>query len=68
MLPHAGTGSCVLEDVMADALPADRPDEEDVNTEKVEGQRSAWIVTGYGIFALALLSLVAYSVAQYAVR
>ena len=36
--------------------------------EKAAGRRSAWIATGYGIFALTLLSLAAYSVAQYAVR
>ena len=33
-----------------------------------EGRRSAWILTGYGIFGLAILSVIAYSVAQYAVR
>ena len=30
--------------------------------------RNAWILTGYGIFGLFLLGLIAYSVAEYAVR
>jgi hypothetical protein len=48
---------------MADLIPTPTSDEE-----VAAGKRSAWIATGYGIFALILLSLVAYSVAQYAVR
>ena len=30
--------------------------------------RNAWLLTGYGIFGLFLLGLIAYSVAEYAVR
>lgn len=50
---------------MADEIPASRPAEA---MEAADGRRNAWIVTGYGIFALTLLSLAAYTVAQYAVR
>jgi hypothetical protein len=31
-------------------------------------QRNAWIVTGYSIFGLVLLVVIAYTVAQYAAR
>ena len=48
---------------MADLNPTTMSEEE-----VAAGKRSAWIATGFGIFALVLLSLVAYSVAQYAVR
>lgn len=33
-----------------------------------DAHRNAWILTGYGIFGLFLLGLIAYSVAEYAVR
>ncbi|HZQ90190.1 MAG TPA: hypothetical protein VFA60_00175 [Terriglobales bacterium] len=33
-----------------------------------DNQRNAWIVTGYSIFGLVLLVVIAYTVAQYAVR
>ena len=50
---------------MADANPvqAGAPAE---HSERADGHRSAWILTGYGIFGLAVISLIAYSVAQYA--
>ena len=49
---------------MADANPvqAGAPAEH----ERADGHRSAWILTGYGIFGLVMISLIAYSVAQYA--
>lgn len=52
---------------MADANPVEAGTQNG-NPEHAESHRSAWILTGYGIFGLAMLSLIAYSVAQYAVR
>lgn len=54
---------------MADANPVQAgPQQRAGNPEHADGQRNAWILTGYGIFGLAVISLIAYSVAQYAVR
>ena len=57
----------ISEEHMADANPvqAGAPAE---HSERADGHRSAWILTGYGIFGLAMISLIAYSVAQYAAR
>jgi hypothetical protein len=38
-----------------------------VRPEAADGHRNAWILTGYGIFGLVLLAIIAYSVAQYVV-
>ena len=53
---------------MADANPVEAGTQQHGDPEQSEGHRSAWILTGYGIFGLAVISLIAYSVAQYAVR
>jgi hypothetical protein len=36
--------------------------------EEHQAKRNVWIVTGYGIAALALLGVLAYAVSTYAVR
>ncbi len=53
---------------MADANPVEAGTQHGDPQERAEGHRSAWILTGYGIFGLAVLSVIAYSVAQYVVR
>lgn len=54
---------------MANANPVQAGTQQVVDQlERADGQRSAWILTGYGIFGLAVISLIAYTVAQYAVR
>ncbi len=54
---------------MADANPAPAGTQQPAeHPERADGQRSAWILTGYGIFGLVVMSLIAYTVAQYAVR
>lgn len=54
---------------MADANPVQPGTQQAVDQlQRADGQRSAWILTGYGIFGLVVISLIAYSVAQYAVR
>jgi hypothetical protein len=51
---------------MADATPVQAGTSEAEHLERADGHRSAWILTGYGIFGLVMISLIAYSVAQYA--
>ena len=54
---------------MADANPVGSGTQQAAeHPERAEGHRSAWILTGYGIFGLVVMSLIAYTVAQYAVR
>lgn len=54
---------------MADANPVTAGTQQGAADPQVaDGRRNAWILTGYGIFGLAVISLIAYTVAQYAVR
>ena len=53
---------------MSDANPVEAGTQQHGDPERADGHRSAWIVTGYGIFGLAVISLIAYSVAQYVAR
>jgi hypothetical protein len=53
---------------MADANPVQAGAPQAEQLERADGHRSAWILTGYGIFGLVMISLIAYSVAQYAAR
>jgi len=53
---------------MADANPVNAGMQREADPQQAEGHRSAWILTGYGIFALVVISLIAYGAAQYAVR
>ena len=52
---------------MADANPV-KAGTQEADPQHADGQRNAWIVTGYGIFGLAVLSVIAYSLAQYVAR
>jgi len=56
------------EEHMADANPVQPGTQQAEHPEHVDGHRNAWILTGYGIFGLVVMSLIAYTVAQYAVR
>ena len=53
---------------MADANPVQPGTQQVDHPEHADGHRNAWILTGYGIFGLVVMSLIAYTVAQYAVR
>jgi hypothetical protein len=54
---------------MADANPVQAGTQQGAGEpQSAAHQRAAWILTGYGIFGLAVISLIAYTVAQYAVR
>lgn len=54
---------------MADANPVQAGTQQAAApSQDADGQRNAWILTGYGIFGLVVISLIAYTVAQYAVR
>ena len=54
---------------MADANPVPAGTQQVAeHPEHADGHRNAWILTGYGIFGLVVMSLIAYTVAQYAVR
>ena len=53
---------------MADATPVEAGTQQDGHPQQSEHHRNAWILTGYGIFGLAVISMIAYSVAQYVAR
>ncbi len=56
---------------MADPNPVVNPATAQLSApspEHLDGRRNAWIFTGYGIFGLVVLAVIAYTVAQYAVR
>jgi hypothetical protein len=49
---------------MADATaPGAGEQDGTARVEAADGRRNAWILTGYGIFGLAMLALIAYTVA-----
>ena len=49
---------------MAEEPTPGSPEEREV----IEGRRNAWIVTGYGLFALILVLCIAYAMSQILTR